>query len=107
MMELCSKGPSRLRFRSRRPLGQIDRDNSDDPQYRSGTIVWKDASGAEVRVPLKLKSRGKSRRADDGLSYCRICRDVQVKGAQPLHAADAPDSHQICVRKFAACQVRG
>jgi len=51
------------------PLGQIGRDDSEDPQYRSGTIVWKDASGAEVRVPLKLKPRGKSRRDDDACEF--------------------------------------
>ncbi len=51
------------------PLGQIDRDDSEDPQYRSGTIVWKDASGAEVRVPVKVKPRGKSRRDDDACEF--------------------------------------
>ena len=51
------------------PLGQIDRDDSEDPQYRSGTIVWKDASGADVRMPLKVKPRGKSRRDDDACEF--------------------------------------
>ena len=32
---------------------------------------------------------------------------VSRGAAKPLHAADVPASHQICMRKFAACLARG
>jgi len=46
------------------PFKQIAGDDTVDPPYRPATLIWKDASGADVRIPLEIKPRGKSRRKD-------------------------------------------
>jgi len=51
------------------PLGRIAADDGDEPVYQNATLIWKDASGAEVRMPLKVKPRGKSRRADTACKF--------------------------------------
>ncbi len=51
------------------PLGRIASDDSEEPAYQSGVLVWKDASGTEVRTALKLKPRGKSRRDDAACKF--------------------------------------
>jgi hypothetical protein len=63
------------------PLTQIARDDTTDPPYRDATLVWTDASGADVRIPLKIKPRGKSRRSDVA------CRFPPLRLNLPKHAA--------------------
>ena len=46
------------------PFGQLARDDAADPAYRSATLIWKDATGGDVRVALETRPRGKSRRDD-------------------------------------------
>lgn len=46
------------------PMTRIANDDTADPPYRDATLVWTDASGADARIPLKMKPRGKSRRSD-------------------------------------------
>jgi hypothetical protein len=51
------------------PLSRIAQDDAEDPAYLSGVVVWKDATGTEVRVPIKVKARGKSRRKDAACQF--------------------------------------
>jgi hypothetical protein len=44
------------------PFGALARDTAADPAYREVTLVWKNDAGADVRIPLKAKPRGNSRR---------------------------------------------
>ncbi len=46
------------------PFAQLARDDDAEPKYRSATLIWKDAAGADVRIPLEVRPRGKSRRED-------------------------------------------
>ena len=46
------------------PFKQLAGDEDADPPYRPATLIWKDASGTDVRIPLEIKPRGKSRRKD-------------------------------------------
>ncbi len=51
------------------PFGRIAADDTPDAAYQNATVVWKDASGTEVRMPLKAKPRGKSRRKDAACDF--------------------------------------
>jgi hypothetical protein len=51
------------------PMTQIARDKRPDPAYRDATLVWADPSGTEVRIPVKIKPRGKSRRNKDACKF--------------------------------------
>jgi len=44
------------------PLGAVFR-SRENPEYREGTLAYRDASGAGVSVPLRVRARGKSRAA--------------------------------------------
>ena len=44
------------------PLGAVARDTKADPPYRDFALVWTNDAGTAVRVPLKAKPRGNSRR---------------------------------------------
>ncbi len=50
-------------------FGRIAADNAEEAAYQNGALIWKDASGVEVRVPLKVKPRGKSRRKDAACDF--------------------------------------
>ena len=51
------------------PLAQIAHDDDADPAYRTATLIWKDASGVDVRIPVAVKPRGKSRRRDGACQF--------------------------------------
>ena len=40
-----------------------------EPAYRPATLTWKDATGTDVRIPLKVRPRGKSRREDTACEF--------------------------------------
>ncbi len=44
------------------PFAQLQRDDDAEPAYRPATLTWKDAAGTDVRIPLEVRPRGKSRR---------------------------------------------
>jgi hypothetical protein len=72
------------------PLSRIAADDSDDPAYQSGTLIWKDASGAEIRMPLKVKARGKSRREDAACKFppLRLNFPKETPGGTPFSGLD-------------------
>lgn len=51
------------------PFQQIAQDDDADPPYRAAVLIWKDASGADVRIPLEIKPRGKSRRSETACQF--------------------------------------
>src|SRR5215831_15838230 len=51
------------------PLSALARDTEMDPAYRELTLVWKNAAGADIRVPLKAKPRGISRRRQSACHF--------------------------------------
>lgn len=63
------------------PMTQIAREQRTDPPYRDATLVWTDASGAAVRIPVEVKPRGKSRRNKDA------CKFPPLRLNLPKHAA--------------------
>jgi len=68
--------PSRL-FDGREPLavalegpfGALAHDTKADPPYREVTLVWRNDAGADVRVALKAKPRGNSRRRQSACHF--------------------------------------
>ncbi len=50
-------------------MSEIARDHSADPGYRDVTLILQDGAVGAVRIPLKIKPRGKSRRS---VSACRF-----------------------------------
>ncbi len=51
------------------PMTEIARDHSADPAYRDVTLILEDGAANAVRIPLKMRPRGKSRRS---ASACRF-----------------------------------
>ena len=51
------------------PFGAVARDTKADPPYRDFALVWKNDAGADVRVPLKAKPRGNSRRRQSACHF--------------------------------------
>jgi len=72
------------------PLSRIAADDSEEPTYQNGALVWKDASGTDVRMALKLKPRGKSRRDDDACKFppLRLNFPKDTPGGTPFSGLD-------------------
>jgi len=51
------------------PFGAIAHDSKADPPYRDVTLVWKDDAGTDVRIALKAKPRGNSRRSQSACHF--------------------------------------
>ncbi len=51
------------------PFGDLAADHAAEPTYRPAALIWKDAAGAEVRIPLEVKPRGHSRRSDQACDF--------------------------------------
>ena len=51
------------------PLGALAHDMKADPPYRDVTLVWRNTAGADVRLSLKAKPRGNSRRQQSACHF--------------------------------------
>jgi hypothetical protein len=51
------------------PFAQLQRDDDAEPAYRPATLTWKDATGTDVRIPLEVRPRGKSRREETACEF--------------------------------------
>ena len=60
---------SRIAVTLEAPLSRLAADDSEDPAYLNGALIWTDASGAETRMAVKVKPRGKSRRDDSACKF--------------------------------------
>lgn len=64
------------------PFSSLARDDSAAPQSRPATIVWRDETGAERRIPLDVRARGKSRRREDVCDFPPIRLDFPKTGTE-------------------------